>query len=173
MKRKALEELEARQMAAFLIREGGVPETVATMTGTPVHFARRLASDYRCPVRFVRSETPFARLWATRSRVLQTSLFGMCLHRLRWSHGEPMRMASIVDALGLFKMLCRPTIGYRRESFSAHEAMLFYDVYVQGHVACVVCARCHSAVWVMKDKAMRFCPNCRGSMRPVLQTSEG
>lgn len=183
---RAIDEIEAKQAAAFLIREGATPRGVARLTGTSLHFAQRLAREFGRDVRRERgreggregppgrNQDPVSRLWSSRVRALETSLFGLCLERLclerlyrERSGRAPGRFGEpglVVGSYRLFRMLCRPTIGRPRAFFSAHEAVLFYGAYVEGRVELVRCRSCRAGVWIMRDAERHSCPNCRCSI---------
>jgi hypothetical protein len=165
MSRTEIADLEARLAAAMLIREGCPPLRVAQLTNTPVRFGRRLAREFGSGIKAPRSGDPYTPLWSSRPRVLQTSLFGMCLHRQRRARGAASNAAVIVEAYRMFRMLCQPTIGISEEAFTAHEAVLFVDAYAAGRLAGVTCERCRSEVWIPRTTQILRCPNCRASLR--------
>jgi hypothetical protein len=157
MSTRALDEVEGKAVAAYLIKEGAQPQVVSGLTGTTLHFAQRLASELASPRKMAFDRS---RLWATPVRFTQTSLFGMCLQRMRVARGDQLDLAVVVEAYKLYHYLAALVIGHRQEKFTAHEALLFYSAYVEGAVISVRCHRCRAGLWRPRARERFRCPVC-------------
>jgi hypothetical protein len=155
-------EVEAKQVAAFLMREGGQPEQVSALTGVSHAFVKQLGRELGVPKRIERLSDPLRRLWSTRVRILQTSLYGMFLHRMSEGGRAPTSLRSLVDAYNSYHLFERSVIGARRDPWTAYEACLFYAAYVEGLVCFVRCQQCRGGLWLLKGPSNLACPACGG-----------
>ena len=102
-------EVSAKRLAAYLVRQGGSPAVVASVTGVPHNFAARLAREraVRPAIRGSLAE----RIWSRETGVLQATLFGMCLRFVLKRYGERSEPERFVAAYRLFAVLREGVFG--------------------------------------------------------------
>jgi hypothetical protein len=169
----ALGELEAKAITAFLIKEGGSPAGVCALTGVSLNWATGLARELggRRKPRFPRELRE--RLWATQAQFLETSLFGMCLDRLRRTSRQSGGPGGFVAAYCIYRMFARAT-GDRADRLSVEEALLFHQLHSHRLVRPQSCELCRAGTWVPKGRPLVVCPSC-GHRQPgsgVLMAAE-
>jgi hypothetical protein len=154
-------EISAKRLAAYLVRQGGSPAVVASVTGVPHNFAARLAREraVRPAIRGSLAE----RIWSRETGVLQATLFGMCLRFVLKRYGERSEPERFVAAYRLFAVLREGVFGASHGWFSPDEALVVAREADASWLTANACRCCQGVFWLERSRRRYRCPLCRSS----------